>query len=94
MEKSSQSSDHVVLDDSSYCIFYIENGSINFASNFKTPEDVIELLHIVRNTDMALDSVCESLSDEDAAKLEEVLDSLSNKKTRPVISPLSMSRLK
>jgi hypothetical protein len=94
MENSSQNLEHIHLDDDiSYCLFYIDGEEIRLASNFRTEEDMVEILNVVRNSDIALEIVCQSLSETEAAQLKSILNTLRNRK-RPVISPLSMSRQK
>lgn len=98
MENSSPDSELLRLDENrSYCIFYIENNEIQLASHFSSDEDMIEILNVIRNTDVPLIAVCESLSETGAAQLRAILDAIKNNgkgKKKPVISPLSMSRQK
>lgn len=94
MENSSQNLEHILLDDNlSYCLFYIDGEEIRLSSNFKTEDDMIEVLNVIRNSDVALEIISASLSETEAAQLRSILNTLRNKK-RPVISPLSMSRQK
>jgi hypothetical protein len=92
MENSSQDTGHVLLDDDlSYYMFYIDGEEIKFSSNFKTNEDMIEILNLVVNTNAGLNVILEGLTEEDAEELKTILSKIKNKK-KPVVPPLSMSR--
>jgi hypothetical protein len=101
MENSLLSLAEKLSPDVSYCVVWLDDNGILFDHKSNNVNEMIEMLYLMCQSDVIINSVCDNLNEADAAILRDSVghikdcingDDSNTLDTLPLLKPISMSK--